>query len=69
MKYQNDIVSTIKELRSLFIIIMMVGLFLIELELFAAEKFRLQLEYEQKQAAQIVFSGHSTIEPQKSLPE
>jgi hypothetical protein len=34
MKYQNDIVSTIKEHRSLFIIIM-VGLFLIELEIFA----------------------------------
>ena len=34
MKYQNDIVSTIKEHRTLFIIIM-VGLFLIELEIFA----------------------------------
>jgi hypothetical protein len=34
MKYQSDIVSTIKEHRTLFIIIM-VGLFLIELEIFA----------------------------------
>ena len=34
MTYQNDIVSTIKEHRTLFIIIM-VGLFLIELEIFA----------------------------------
>ena len=34
MNHQNDIISTIREHRTLFIIIM-VGLFLIELEIFA----------------------------------
>ena len=39
MKYKNDIISTIQEHRTLFIIIM-VGLFLIELEIFAVSAMK-----------------------------